>query len=155
MGARNALAKTKGLLFELTSQILDQKTDGSGVVSGEIVKEFLRKHKIPEEEIQEIIRLGLMVLAGKVTTMNRAGVAQLDIYEREKLPIFVDLRIEGVDGKYRTQRYDVKKLKPSVIIKHSAPQIKNKSVSKRDALIAWAHKQVASGHGEVAVEDSR
>jgi hypothetical protein len=154
MPGQNSPTLTKSLLFELTSKILGRKADGAGVVSAEVVDEFLREHSVPEDEVKEVTRIGLMVLAGKVTTLNRSDAGQLDIFERENFPIFVDLRTVGVDGKYRTQRYDVRKLTPNAIVMHSPPQPKNKTISKRDHLISWAEKRVASGDGDVAVKDS-
>jgi phage-related protein len=111
-------------------------------------------NSIPESEVQEIIRVGLSVLAGRVTTMNKSDVKQLDIFEREKFPDFVDLRIKGADGKYKSRRFNVKKINPNTIIMHTPAIASNKTASRRDNLIEWARRRVADGFGDVAVEAS-
>jgi hypothetical protein len=151
---RNSASYTKTKLFDLTSQILSTKPAGAGVLSTEIVDEFLKDFdSIPKEEIKVVLRVGLMVLAGRVTTMNKSHPSQLDIFVREGLPEFVDLRVPS-DGKLETQRFDVRKLTPNQIARHSPRSSKNKLTSKRDNLIEWARQRIGAGFGDIAVEHS-
>jgi hypothetical protein len=151
----NRMPYTKSLLFELTSEISQKKPAGEGIRSSEVVDEVMKNIKsIPDAERDEITRVGLRVLAGRVTSMGKSDASQLDIFEREKFPVFVGLRLRGEDGKFRTQRFDVKKLTPNLISQHTPMVPKNKSNSKRDNLIAWANQRIANGFGDVSVEFS-
>lgn len=149
------LAYTNGHLFELTGKLLQSKPKGEGVVSSEVVDEMMKNiSSIPESEKLTLTRIGLMVMAGRVTTMNRSDPNQLDILAKNNLPVFVDLRFPDATGRIRTGRFDVRKLTPNEIARHIPAVPKNKTRSRRDKLISWAKSQIDMGFGDISVEMS-
>ena len=79
------LAYTKSRLFDLTDKLLLAKPTGEGVRSAEVVDAIVKDiSSVPESELIELTRIGLMVMAGRVTTMNRSDRQQLDILEKKQ-----------------------------------------------------------------------
>jgi len=148
------LPVTKSLLFDKTAEIISNKSDGQGVTSAEVVDEILRNpEELPKEETELIMRHGLMVLAGRVTSMNHSSPDQSDMFIENGLPLFADLRVQQSDGRYKTKRFDVRRLTPNQILAHKPAARKNSGKSKREKLIEWADKQAKNGFGEKAINE--
>jgi hypothetical protein len=153
MVTKSNLPQTKSRLFQITGDLLSSKTDGRGVKSAEVVGQFMKGlNTLPKSENDEILRHGLMVLAGRVTTMNQSDPTQNDILEKNKLPLFVDLRLKDGDGKFHSERFDVRKLTPNQIVRHESSLAMRQGKSKRGKLIDWAQMQINAGKGDVPVE---
>ncbi len=89
MARRSRAAKTKSQLWEITSEKSKEGTNSLEVVT--IFKK--RFPNIDQQEQDDLIYLGLMVLAGRVAVSSRPNNDQADMFATSGYPEFIPIRI--------------------------------------------------------------
>jgi hypothetical protein len=108
MARRSRAARTKSQLWEITSEKSKEGTNSLEVVT--IFKE--RFPNIDQQEQEDLIDLGLMVLAGRVAVSSRPDNDQADMFAASGYPEFIPIRISSgnrsklvrKDGRFVTVR---------------------------------------------------
>ena len=147
-------ASVKRVLVEITSRLAIQKHNTGGVTSREVVEQFKKEnHDIDKFEQQELNDIALMILAGRVTSMNNVDSNQSEMLTKLGLPTIVSLRLPDKNGRYRYARFDVRNLTPEMILAHKDPERSERKGSRRDALITQAEKFFKEGFGKKSFKD--
>jgi hypothetical protein len=91
MAKRSRAVQTKTRLWEITVE-----RSKEGTTSLDVVKAFkARFPELDQQEVNDLVDLGLMTLAGRVAVSNRPESGQMDIFSKRGYPEFVPIRVKA------------------------------------------------------------